>query len=116
MDNFVINANDVVAVQVPEPEVFAVVTVLGPQGIQGVQGEIGPTYSTVSEIVGPGDGVTDSFPLTYAARSGTHQVFRNGLAELPGIGFTATESSITLSVAPIETDVVFVSYQVLQED
>lgn len=116
MDNFVIQPNDVVSVEIPQPQPVAVVTVLGPRGFDGPTGPPGPTYATVSENVGPGDGVTTSFSLTYTARPGSHQVFRNGLAEVPGVGFTATATSVTLSVAPLSSDAVFVSYQVLQED
>lgn len=116
MDNFVIQPNDVVSVEIPEPQPIAVVSVLGPRGLPGPAGPAGPTFATISEVITGTDGVTDSFSLTYTARLGSHQVYRNGLAELPGLGFTATTSSISFSVAPLSSDVVLVSYQVLQED
>lgn len=58
---------------------------------------------------------SDSYTLSQAAASpGSVQVSRNGLIEVPGVGFTVVTSSgstvVTLTTAPLLTDVLVVTY------
>ena len=41
MDNFIINANDVVSVVIPEPVATTIVMIEGPQGLPGTTGPAG---------------------------------------------------------------------------
>lgn len=141
-DSFLIHPDDVVYVVVDDPaltvevatgEPVAVVMVAGPAGppgMPGAAGERGPVGATgaagatgpAGEIVEPtfhtavlpaGDGVTVSFPLPVVARFPSQiLVSRNGLFEVPGVGFTATASDVTFSNPPLDSDVVAVFYQV----
>lgn len=58
---------------------------------------------------------SSSYTLSQAAASpGSVQVSRNGLIEVPGVGFTVVTSSgstvITLTTAPLLTDVLVMTY------
>jgi hypothetical protein len=92
---------------VVEETVVAAVLVAGPPGPPGA-GQ--PVTDLLPQIMQ--DGRNTQFPLTNRAVSiESIQVFRNGLAEMPGIGFTATRQVITFTTAPLDTDVIAVSYQ-----
>lgn len=120
MGNFAIRSDDVVSVIIPEPVATNVVVVEGPQGISGFTGPAGPAGSTENlsyEVVPQQlqDGVNATFTLSNLIDTSKRvQVFRNGLLEVPGVGFSATASSITFSTPPLVTDVVAVIYQNVQ--
>lgn len=59
------------------------------------------------------DGVNVIFPLSQVAKHpASIQVFRNGLLEVFGVGFTATSSQITFTSPPLVSDVISLSYQI----
>ena len=100
----------VINVEVVEYEVGTILI----EGPQGRQGDRGRDTALVSEII-TGDGATTGFPLgrnPYANSS--VQAFRNGLAEVPGVGFVVQASggttTILFSAAPLADDVVVVTY------
>ena len=56
-----------------------------------------------------------TFPLADVADlSQSIQVFRNGLLEVPGIGYLVTEDSVTFTTPPLNSDVIAVVYQKAQ--
>ena len=62
-------------------------------------------------------GTSSSYTLSQVAASvGSVRVSRNGLAEVPGVGFTVVTSGgstvVTLTTAPLLTDVIVVAYDV----
>lgn len=68
------------------------------------------TYSGV--LAGVQNGVATVFALPEPAATPTQiEVYRNGLREVYGIGFTATASQLTFTTPPLSTDVIAVSYQ-----
>jgi hypothetical protein len=88
--------------------------------IVGFLGPIGPTgpkgsgNETVSQVISGSlqNGVTSTFTLSQAADiTQAVQVFRNGLLEIPVVGFTVTQNSVTLTTPPLSSDVVAVIYQ-----
>lgn len=115
-DAFVIHPDDVVYVVVDDPvltgDPVAVVLVGGPAGPAG---EPGTSVELFTEVLPAElqDGVEVTFELSRVALIPAQvQVFRNGLLEVPNVGFTATATEITFSTAPLDSDVVAVSYQV----
>jgi len=94
-----------VGVLVADPEPVGVVTVLGPRG---------PGGSAVCEVVSQQlqNGVVSTFFLANTVDgSQAVQVFRNGLLEVPGVGFSVGLNSVTFSSPPLNSDVVAVVYQ-----
>lgn len=88
--------------------IVAAITVAGPPGPPG-QGE--PVTDLIPKTAQ--NGSTTVFTLTRTARAtGGVQVFRNGLAEIPGVGFTATTTQITFTAAPLITDDIVVRYEI----
>jgi hypothetical protein len=120
-ESFVINQNDFVSVvvsdpvpvsvSVSDPVPFQFVGLLGPAGPVGPRG---PGGSAVCEVVSAQlqNGVATTFSLANAIdTSQAVQVFRNGLLEVPGVGFSATSTSIVFTSPPLSSDVVSVIYQ-----
>lgn len=117
-DSFLIHPDDVVYVVIDDPaltvevatgEPVAVVMVAGPQGPPGRNAEFHNAVLPAEEQ----DGVNTVFTLSPVARIPSQiQVFRNGLLEVPGVGFTATASTLTFSTAPLDSDVVAVIYEI----
>lgn len=102
--------SNVVSVEVQSPPAVNSVLVRGPQGIPGPGVEI--RVQTLSA-----DGITDAFQLdTPAVSNASVQVFRNGLAEIAGVGFTITSDNedtvVSFSAVPLADDEVQVVYQV----
>lgn len=100
-----------VGVLVADPQPVGVVTVLGPVGPVGPRG---PGGSAVCEVVSQQlqNGVVSTFFLANAVDgSQAVQVFRNGLLEVPGVGFSVGLNSVTFSSPPLNSDVVAVVYQ-----
>lgn len=84
--------------------------------IAGPSGPVGPAAAIRVDVIEGGDGATTSFLLSQATTSDSSvQVFRNGLAEVNGIGFlveTAATTAVTFTTAPLDTDVITVTYQI----
>jgi hypothetical protein len=121
VDSYVIGQGDLVSVTVSDAvPVKVTVTDPDPVHIVGLLGPIGPTgpkgsgNETVSQVISGSlqNGVTSTFTLSQAADIGQAvQLFRNGLLEIPGIGYTVTQTSVTLTTPPLSSDVVAVIYQ-----
>ena len=89
----------------------------GPPGPPGEQGDPGPGYNLYVQTVDPElqNGVTATFTLQHTADlTQSLQVFRNGILETPGTGYTATTTTVTLTTPPLPTDVVTIHYQKAQ--
>lgn len=89
----------------------------GPIGPQGATGATGPVAQWFTQVITNGDGVTTSFLLSHqAASTASINVFRNGLAEVNGIGFlveaAAGTTAVTFTTAPLATDVIAVTYEI----
>ena len=116
-ESFVISQGDLVSVVDADPVTVGVVTVLGPQGAPGATGARGPGSSAVCEVVSQQlqNGVTSTFTLANAVDlSQAVQVFRNGLLEVLGVGFSVSSGSVTFSTPPLSSDLVAVVYQKIQ--
>jgi hypothetical protein len=91
-----------------EPTVTAVL-------IGGPAGPPGAALVLRTDVVPAG--TSSSYTLSQvAAGTNSVQVSRNGLAEVPGVGFTVVTSGgstvVTLTTAPLLTDVIVVTYDV----
>lgn len=86
----------------------------GADGDRGPKGDPGETYITVTKIIPSEiqDGARINFPLDDIATSAaTIQVFRNGLMETNGLGYTATTTHVTFTTAPLDNDTIAVVYE-----
>lgn len=84
------------------------------EGLAGGRYGAATTYVTVSEILlgSYQNGTNVTFSLsTRTDVPGTVQVFRNGLMEIYGSGYTTTETSVTLSSPPLSSDSIVFVYQ-----
>lgn len=97
------------------PLPVVVVETMGPRGPQGEQGPPGVSYlATISEVIPAQlqDGVTTTFGLSSSADlTQSVQVFRNGLMEVAGQGYFVTETEVTFTTPPLNSDVLTVVYQ-----
>ena len=89
----------------------------GPIGPTGAAGATGPAPARATDVITSGDGATTAFVLSQPPLSlGSVQVFRNGLAEVNGLGFSVAAVSggaaVTFAAAPLATDVIAVIYDV----
>lgn len=116
-DSFIVQSG-VVSVEVDSPTT-EVVLIEGPQGPEGPIGPLGPTGPPAQVRVQTisGDGTTGEFQLDVPAASDSSvQVFRNGLAEMAGVGFTTSSDGgstvVSFSTAPLANDEVQVVYQI----
>lgn len=103
----------VVSVEVGPPPVIGTVLIEGPRGADG---PTGPAAEIRVQKL-PADGTTGEFQLEVRAASDLSvQVFRNGLAEIAGVGFTTSSSVdntvVSFSSVPLADDEVQVVYQV----
>lgn len=99
----------VIEVEISESIVDAIL-VAGPTGPRG------PSPQVQAEVL-EGDSTTLSFTLSHVTVSDhSVQVFRNGLAEIIGIGFfvetSASTTVVTFTTAPLDTDEVSVTYHI----
>lgn len=102
----------IIGVEVVETPV-GVIVVNGPQGPKG---DPGPGADVWAETL-VGDGEQVEFLLAYRTLSPfSVQVFRNGLAEITGIGFIVSSdgnsTTVTFSSAPLVDDEVQVVYHI----
>lgn len=91
----------------------------GPRGPSGPAGPPGPPGSDLAtcEVLSDQyqDGANVVFPLSSVADlSQAVQVFRNGLLEIPIIGYTVTPTHVTFTTPPLGDDVLTVVYQKAQ--
>lgn len=94
-----------------------IVETMGPRGPQGLTGPPGLTYIAISEVLPAQlqNGVNATFPLSDTADlDQAIQVFRNGLLEIPGIGYLVSEDGVTFTTPPLDSDVLTVIYQKAQ--
>lgn len=116
IQSFIVQSG-VVSVELESPAAD-VVLVQGPQGPRGATGPPGPTTTAalLTQMIA-GDGATGEFELDVrAASDASVQVFRNGLAEIAGVGFTTSSDSettvVSFSTVPLVDDEVQVIYQI----
>lgn len=110
IQSFIVQSG-VVSVEVESPPTDVVVI----QGPQGPPGDPGSVAVLVQRIAG--DGATGEFQLDVPTSSDVSvQVFRNGLAEIAGVGFTASSDAgitvVSFSTVPLVDDEVQVVYQI----
>lgn len=94
-----------------------IIETMGPPGPPGDPGPPGLTYIAISEVLPAQlqNGVNATFPLSdIADLSQAIQVFRNGLQEVPGIGYLVTQNGVTFTTPPLDSDVIAVVYQKAQ--
>jgi hypothetical protein len=100
-----------------EDREVVIVETMGPRGPQGETGPPGLTYLAISQVLPAQfqNGVNATFALSDTADlSQAIQVFRNGLLEIPGLGYLVTETSVTFTTPPLDSDVIAVVYQKAQ--
>lgn len=110
--------SNIVSVQVESPPVVGSVLIQGPQGPPGATGPAGSTVTAalITQTIS-GDGTTEAFELNVPTSSDLSvQVFRNGLAEIAGVGFTTSSDGdstiVSFSTVPLAGDEVQVVYQI----
>lgn len=89
----------------------------GVDGDRGPKGDQGQSYPLVTETLSNEfqDGVNVSFSFNGEAYSPTSvQVFRNGLKEVYGLGYSATTTHVTFTTAPLDSDIIEVIYQIVE--
>lgn len=89
----------------------------GSVGERGPKGEPGNSYPLFVETLSNEfqDGVNVSFAFTNETYSPSSvQVFRNGLKEIYGLGYSATTTHVTFTTAPLDSDIIEVIYQIVQ--
>lgn len=112
-ESFIVQSG-VVSVEIESPPTD-VVLVQGPPGPSGPPGPPGPAALITQVFFG--DGTTEDFELDIPTSSTQSvQVFRNGLAEIAGVGFTTSSDGestvVSFSTVPLVGDEVQVVYQV----
>lgn len=110
VQSFIVQSG-VVSVEIESPPTDVVVV----QGPQGPPGDPGSVAVLVQRIAG--DGETWEFQLDVpTASTQSVQVFRNGLAEIAGVGFIASSDGgttiVSFSTVPLVDDEVQVVYQI----
>lgn len=112
-DKYIVTQDDLIPVTVEEtPPIPVVAGTPEPVAIVLIEGPQGPPVDFVSTTLAGTNGTQTVFTLPEQARFPSQiQVFRNGLREVLGIGFTATSTTITFTTAPLSTDVVGVFYE-----
>ena len=117
VQSFIVQSG-VVSIGVESPPATDVVLIQGPQGLQGATGPPGSTVTAalITQIIS-GDGITEAFQLDIPASSDLSvQVFRNGLAEIAGVGFTTSSDGgntvVSFSTVPLANDEIQVIYQI----
>jgi hypothetical protein len=114
-DNLLILHGDVVDITVSEAPSITLAVATPPANnldlllVTGASGGGSMFLDTVPAEQQDGTTVVFALPRT-AALPGQVQVFRNGLAEVNGLTFTATTTAITFSTAPLRSDIVVALY------
>lgn len=96
--------------------IIAAVPQIGQRGVQGPVGAVGPAGPVaiaVAEIpAGVSNGVNLAFTVSRNFIPNSLQVFRNGLLELIGVGYTLSSTTLTFTTAPLVTDLITVTYYI----
>lgn len=93
------------------PSDGARVVIVPAPGLQGPPGQPGDGTQVLNETPGGvRDGVNTAFTLAHAPQVGATAVYRNGLREAFGSGYTVAGSTITFTTAPLSSDVLAVDY------
>lgn len=87
---------------------FTVVTLEGPPGPRGLPGNNAPVYGEVP--TGTQDGTNATFTLANTYQDESTVVFRNGLAEQRGVGYTESSPDIIFTTPPLSSDAITVNY------
>lgn len=102
-------AQPVHPVKITRPDGARVIVVARPT--PGPAGPPGDGTQVFNETpTGTKDGSNLVFTLAHIPRSGTTTVYRNGLREVPGVGYTASGSTLTFTTAPLSSDDLTVDY------
>lgn len=91
----------------PDPDGAQVVVVAVP-GPPGPPGD--GTYVLNETPSGTQNGINVEFTLAHAPQTGSTSVYRNGLREVIGVGYSVSGSGITFTTAPLSSDVLTVDY------
>lgn len=85
-----------------------VVTTPGLRGPAGAPGDGTGVYGETP--TGVKNGINTTFTLAHIPAPGSTAVYRNGLRELLGTGYTVSGSELTFSAAPLSSDEITVDY------
>lgn len=93
-----------------DPSGAAVVLVAapGPPGPRGVPGNGASVYNEPPG--GARNGINATFTLAFTPVPGSTAVYRNGLREIPGVGYTQSGTTLVFATAPLADDVLTVDY------
>ena len=82
----------------------------GPPGPPGPPGTGGSTLVTGESPSGVQNGVNLVFTAAQSPMAGSMSVYRNGLRERNGVGYSVSGSTITFTTAPLSTDELTIDY------
>lgn len=109
------NSTDIVAVAdtvdlTADPNGAAVILVAapGPPGPPGAPGDGAQVFGETP--TGVKNGINTTFGLADTPRSGSTAVYRNGLRERLGVGYTESGTDIVFSTPPLSSDDLSVDY------
>lgn len=89
------------------PQVIVVATP-GPPGPPGPPGDGAPVFG--EKPTGTQNGINVSFTLIHTPQAGSTSLYRNGLREVLGVGYSVSGADITFSTAPLSSDEITVDY------
>lgn len=94
----------------PDPDGAQVIVVAtpGPPGPAGPPGDGAQVFN--EQPSGTQNGVNVEFTLAHTPQTGSTSVYRNGLREVLGVGYSVSGSDITFTTAPLSSDVLTVDY------
>lgn len=98
----------IIAAPVPAIPSVLYVPVPGPAGPTGAAGDGAQIFN--ESPGGVQDGANAVFALAHLPKAGSVSVYRNGLREQLGIGYTVTGSTLTFTTAPLSSDAIAVDY------
>jgi hypothetical protein len=99
---------DEIALEIDDTAEVLIVAVEGEQGPPGPPGDAEPIFNETPS--GVQDGSNTVFTLAEGPQANSTTVYRNGLREYLGVGYTETESGITFTTAPLPDDEITVDY------
>lgn len=82
----------------------------GPPGPQGPPGTGGSTLISGETPSGVKNGVNLVFTTAQSPMASSVSVYRNGLRERSGVGYSVSGSTITFTTAPLSTDELVIDY------
>ncbi len=95
----------------PVPPTVVMLPVRGLPGLPGEPGTPGDGASIIGETPsGTRDGVNTTFTIEHTPRPGSVAVYRNGLREHRGIGYTVDGTELAFTTAPLSSDAITVDY------